>query len=115
MYLCDLGMELTGYENCNGSWSCSRYKDMENIKTYWNDCADFVEYYRSEFGEDTPNIFENPEKFFCCMMIEAINILVGNAICNNEKLDDLWNDEIEITEEVVNEIVKGFDDIEEVF
>ena len=114
VYLCDLGMELTEAENCDGTWSYSRRNDMTNIKIYWDECADFVEYYHSNLGEDVPNVFENPEKFFCCMMIEAISSLVGQSICDGS-LSDKWNDEVELTEEMVKTIVEDFDNIDEVF
>ena len=114
VYLCDLSTELTDAENCDCTWSFSRHDDMENIKKYWDECDNFVEYYHSNFGADVPNVFENPEKFFCCMMIEAISELIGRSICYGS-LSDNWNDEVELTEDMVKTIVEGFDSIDEVF
>lgn len=116
VYLCDLGMTLTEEENVDGTWSYSVYKDSKNIKKYWDDCGDFVEYYKDNFGEDCKwNPFSEPEKFFCSVMIEAISILVGQSICNNEEFRNFWNNEIKITEDVVNKIIEGFENIEEIF
>ena len=128
-YLCDLGMILTESENCDNTWSYSTIADIENIKNYWNDCADFFESYKDNFGCDSAfelNPFENPENFFCIMMIEAIASLIGNTICgDSNKLNDMWNNEVSpddiITDEDGNEItikdaiIYGMEKVSDVF
>lgn len=109
-YLCDIGMELSESENCNGSWYCSSFEVKQAIKENWNLCGDFFEYYKSEFGMSSENPFENPELFHCQMMIFAVSNSFNYAL-NKTDFSDMWNEKIEITEEFVNEIKKTLEDL----
>lgn len=108
----DIGFELTSYENCNGSWSCGTYEDMENIKQYFEDCADFTEYYESEIGDDLHiNPFTEPEKFFCIVMIFAIDNVFRQCVTELELEGeiDINNDFLEKIKSVI------IDNVETVF
>ena len=109
VYLCDLGMELSESENANGSWYCSRYRAVEDIKSNFDTCKSFVDWYNSNVG-GLLNPFDDVEKFHCIMMIFAVENAYSSAL-NNTEYSDLWNEEVEITEEFVKEIETALNDI----
>lgn len=102
IYVCDLGMELSDNENADGSWYCSRYKAEEDIKSNFELCKSFVNWYSSNIG-GLLNPFDDLEKFHCTMMIFAVENAYCDAI-NKTKYMDLWNEETEITEDFVKAI-----------
>ena len=110
-YLCDLGMELSDYENANGSWYCSRYEAEEEVKANFDTCKSFVDWYNSNIG-GLLNPFDDVEKFHCTMMIFAVENAFSYAL-NKTEYSELWNDEFEITEEFVNAIEEAIEDIKE--
>ena len=110
-YLCDLGMELSEYENANGSWYFSRYEAEEDVKNNFDFTGDFIEWYKNNIGE-TLNPFDDVEKFHCIMMIFAVSNAYDYAF-NKTKYSDLWNEEFKITEEFVKAIEDAIEDIKE--
>ena len=109
--LCDLGMELSDYENANGSWYCSRYEAEEEVKANFDICKSFVDWYNSNIG-GLLNPFDDVEKFHCTMMIFAVENAFSYAL-NKTEYSELWNEEFEITEEFVNEIEVKIESIKE--
>lgn len=103
IYLCDLDYKLTEYENDNGSWYCSTYKAERDIKEWFDDLGGFVDYYKSEYG-DNPNlnVFENPEGFHCLAVICGVADIVSQALCCEVE----WNDLVELTPQKINAIKK---------
>lgn len=113
VYLCDLGMELSESENADGSWYCSNYKAKEDIVDNFDFCGAFYEWHKDNFDEVISyNPFEETELFHCSMMIFAVSNAYDYAL-NKTKYSDLWNEEVEITEEFVKEIEKAIEDIKE--
>ena len=107
--LCDLGMELSESENANGSWYCSRYEAEEDVKAHFDTCKSFVDWYNLNIG-GMLNPFDDVEKFHCIMMIFAVENAYNSAL-NNTEYSDLWDEEVEITEEFVKAIETALDDV----
>ena len=102
VYLCDLGMELSETENASGSWYCSTFKAKEEVKNNFEFCGSFIDWYNRYIG-GLLNPFDDVEKFHCTMMIFAVENAYNYAL-SKTKYSDLWNEEVEITEEFVKEI-----------
>lgn len=107
-YACDLGYKLTEGPNCDGSCTYSTYKAKMYLKEWWEDAADYWQYEKDNFGENSHNPFENPEAYMVCMLIEGVNCLINQVKC----IDEQWNDCIEITDELVAKIVAEIDQYE---
>lgn len=105
-YLCDIERILSESENVDGTWTYSAAQAEKEIIDNWDFCGSFYEYYKANFGTTPENPFENPEKFHCQMMIEAVIGAFNYAVNNTENYSsyDVWYDETEITEEFIEEI-----------
>lgn len=104
VYLCDFGFELTQGPNCNGTLTYSTEKAKEYLREWWWDAADYFEYEKDNFGSDcVHNPFENPEAYMVCMVIEGVCALIDAAI-QKLGLDDQWNDEVELTADLIEKI-----------
>lgn len=58
------------------------------------------------YGSVSQNPFENPEAWMVCMIIEGCANLIGQCKC----VEEVWNDEVELTEELAEQIkeeIKG--------
>lgn len=97
VYACDLPMELTQGMNCDGTFTYSTKKAIELIHEWWDDCSDFSDYEKFEFGERS-NPFDNPEAFLVRMVTEGVNIIMQKSNFIQKK----WNAEkIELTPAVL--------------
>lgn len=106
-YACDFAGELTMSINMDGSATYSTYKAKEYLCEWWDDCADYFQYEKDNFGENLHNPFENPEAFHVCMIIEGVNSLLSQC----SVIEENWNDEIEITQEVIASILEEIEEI----
>ena len=114
VYGCDLGYKLTENENATGSWFCSRFESEEFIKNNFDVCADFYEYMQFNFGKDYAaqfNPFADAENFVTVLFIEAVNIVINSC----EFVSDIWDEEIEITTEVIDKIKSDLENVNCVF
>ena len=114
VYACDLGITLTEDINANGTFTYSRELAKEYLKEWWNDASDYWDYEKWSFGENQHNPFDNPEAYIVAMVIEGVNVLLSKC----PLIDDNWNDEIELTDDVVStlkEQVEELSDDEDVF
>lgn len=120
MYAGDIGFNLSETENANGSWYCSTYKAIQELKEYLEDFFDFQEWYRCNFGEpimfesDADDYRNSPECVHCSMMIFAIENVFNSAFAKT-KYSDEWNEKITITEEFCEEIKKALEEVESVW
>lgn len=105
VYGCDLYFTLCEGINANGTATFSRQLAKEYICKWWDDASDFSDHEKFNFGERS-NPFENPEAFMVKMVIEGVDSLLSQC----QFIYDNWNDEIILTEEVINSITS---DIEE--
>jgi len=62
------------------------------------------------FGEVFNNPFENPEAFMVEMIIQGVNVLLSDVPTISKK----WNEEIEITDELIKEIKEHIESIHEI-
>lgn len=107
-YACDLAYALTEGPNCDGSCTYSTYKAKRYLQAWWDDCADYLEYEKFNFGEVMHNPFDNPEAFMVCMLIEG----VGSLLAKCKTIDDAWNDELTLTREVIDKILEEVDEFD---
>ncbi|MCL2321022.1 MAG: hypothetical protein FWC47_02825 [Oscillospiraceae bacterium] len=99
VYSCDLALKLFEGENANGSVSCSSYEAKEFIRQYWDDAGEIFDDWKSNIGESL-NPFENPESFQVIMLLEGAR----DVLSQSSFLDDHWNDEFELTRDVIKTI-----------
>ena len=100
-YTCDLATYLTERINANGSATFSTYLAKEYIKEWWNDASDYYQYEVDNFGENIHNPFERPEAFHVCMIVQGVQQLLSEVSI----IQDNWNDRIELTKKVIEQIL----------
>lgn len=106
VYGCDLSYTLTEEINVNGSATFSRQKAMDYIKEWFDEAAEVYNYQMENYGSVFQNPFENPEAWMVGMIIEGCANLIGQCKC----VEEVWNDEVELTEELAEQIkeeIKG--------
>ena len=100
--LTDLWYKLFEYENCNGSFECSSFAARKWIKDYFEELAEVVESYISEYG-DLPNPILEPEKFQMIMILHLSGEMLNAAIYNADLVED---SEVELTAEIIDKIIE---------
>ena len=101
VYGCDLGFQLFEKENCDGSYTCNAYSAGEWIREYWHDLGGVVEEYEFNYGELPVNPFDNPEVF----QVQIILDMASSLAAESDYIKECWNDEIELTEDIIEKIV----------
>lgn len=120
-YPCDLGYELTEYENANGSWHCSAYSAKEDIKKYFDDMEEYQSWYRLNFGEadwfeSDPDDYHNSlECFHCRMMINAVDVCFNRAFDIAFENTDIWNEKTEIDQDFIDKINTALEEVDEIW
>ena len=99
-YGSELGMTLTEEPNCNGSLTFSRSEAKDYLREWWDECGDYWEYERDNFGENFHNPFDDPEGYMVCMVIEGVNSILSDCPIVEEN----WNDKFELTEDAIASI-----------
>ena len=103
IYGCDLAFELFESENCDGSFTCNKYKSIEWIKENFEELEDIIKDIEFNLGkENIPDCFDEPEKFQVVIILEVAYSLLSQC----KLINDNWNDEIELTEENIK-IIKS--------
>lgn len=100
-YMCDLGSYITEEINVNGSATFNRNKAKEYLKEWNDEAGDYWQYEKDNFGENFHNPFDNPEAYMVCMIIEGVRSLLSQC----KVIDENWNDDIELTEEIITGIL----------
>ncbi len=106
-YGCDLAYTLTEGINRSGTATYNKYKATEYIKEWFDNAAEVYNYQVENYGRPLWNPFENPEKWMVCMIIEGCANLISQCKC----VEEVWNDKVELTEELAEQIkeeIKGF-------
>lgn len=106
-YGADAALNLAEEDNRNGGME-SEAVSKEYIKTWWDDCASFYEYYKDNYGADVAaelNVFENASKFMFIMVLEGIEYILSRVSIINENWDDLF----ELTADVIETILAEVD------
>lgn len=104
MYLCDFSWTLTEGPNADGSLTYSTYLAKQYLAEWWEEASEYYEYSKEMLGT-IQNPFDDPEAYMVCMVIEGVRSLVDSAI-SELGMDDQWNDEVELTEELARKIVE---------
>ena len=103
----DLAYTLFENENANGSVLYSTSLTKEFIKNNFDLFAYFSEHYTNNF-EESLNIFAEPEKAHVILLLEATQMVLGKL----ETINEFWNDEKELTEELIYKIAKELNKLE---
>lgn len=112
-YACDWAIIFTEGINCDGTLTYSTEKAKDYLKEWWDDCEQYFNYEKFNFGSAS-NPFENPEAYMVRMVIEGVNAIFSKC----PTIDEKWNDKVEMTEELINEIkevAEGIDEYEYLF
>lgn len=103
VYVSDLGYMITNGPNMDGSLTYSRSLAMDYLKEWWEEAADYFDYEKYEFGQNSHNPFDNPEAYMVCMVIEGVAELIRRA---TEELGLSDDGEVKLTASLVDRIVK---------
>lgn len=112
-YACDWGSILTDDANYDGTLTYSTENAKDYLKEWWYECGRYFEYENFNFGSAS-NPFENPEAYMVRMVNEGVNAIFTKCPTINE----MWDDKVEMTEELINEIkevAEGIDEDEDLF
>ena len=101
--LYDLWYKLFEYENCNGSFECSSFAARKWIKHYFEELADIVSDYISNYGE-LPNPILEPEKFQLIIILHLAGEMINKALYNADLVED---ETVELTEEILDKIIEN--------
>ena len=101
-YACDFCMAITEGPNIDGSLTYSRAKAKEYLNEWNDECADYWEFEKNNFGQNFHNPFDNPEAYMVCMVIEGCNSILSRC----PYIEKHWNDQIELTAKVIKQIKK---------
>jgi len=101
-YGCDFGFTLTDAPNVDGTLTYSAYEAKEYLREWWDECGAYWDYEMNNFDEHPHNPFDEPEAYMVCMVIEGVNAILANE----PHIEESWNDKLELTEEVIEDIKK---------
>lgn len=110
VYGCDLGYTITEGINADGSATYSKQAAMEYIKEWFDEAAEVYQYQMDNYGQVSQNPFENPEGWMVCMIIEGVNSILGQC----DVVEEFWNDETELTDEIIQKIIAYVQEVEEI-
>lgn len=110
VYACDLAYTITKGINADGSATYSRQKAVDYIKEWFDEAAEVYQYQVENYGQASQNPFENPEAWMVCMIIEGVSAVFSQCTV----IDDNWNNEIELTEEIIKTILEEVQEVEEI-
>lgn len=110
VYACDLAYTITEGINADGSATYSRQKAVDYIKEWFDEAAEVYRYQVENYGQASQNPFENPEAWMVCMIIEGVSAVFSQCTV----IDDNWNNEIELTEEIIKTILEEVQEVEEI-
>ena len=114
-YGADLSALIMEDPTTSGSLTRWTQKAIDYLVEWWYDCAEFWDYAKFNFGKDYLadhlNVFDNPEAFMVAMVFEGIGYILSKV----SVVDENWNNNFELTEEVIDTIlseIEGIDEIE---
>lgn len=107
VYVADLSISLTEDENMGGAWM-SGTEGIEYIKTHWEDASETFEQAIFDFGNEIAselNPFSDPGKFTFFMLDYGVR----SVLYDSSFMNDNWNEEVELTEDVIETILSEID------
>lgn len=108
VYMCDLGGELTQGTNCDGTFTFSTSLAKDYLREWFDEAGEYWDYEKFNFGENLHNPFNNPEAYIVCMVIEGVNSILSQCAI----VDEMWNDQVELTQELIDEILEQIADVD---
>ena len=108
-YACDLSSIITEGPNVDGTMTYSTYEAKEYLREWWDEAGEYWQYEKDNFGENLHNPFENPEAYMVCMVIEGCSSILSRC----PDLEDNWNEEIELTAEIIQNIKEFVEEFNE--
>ena len=105
-YGADLAYHLLEQYNVDGSYTYSTYEAKQWVQEYFDELGDIVSDMKEE-GLPPIDVFENVEGFQVCVMLYLAQTLLGQC----ETVDEFWNEEQELTEEIIAKIKEELNEI----
>ena len=98
----EFGHTLSEGENANGSWYCSTYKAEQDLDAFGRDAvAEFIDEYKSNFGELPYDAYTEPESFHCLMMIVGVE----NVFNQLAAVQNIWDKKVKLTKKLIKKII----------
>ena len=95
----DLGLELTGQMNNDGTFTMSCVKSKRYLRSWENEAGEFLEYEKLNWGVRS-NPFKNVDVFIVYMVTEGVRTILSRC----RFIDKMWNDKFKLTEDVISVI-----------
>lgn len=95
-YACDLGFTITQYMLCDGTFTYSTAVAMRYMIEWFYEADKYSDYEKINFGKRS-NPFSNIELFLAKMVSEGVRSILSQC----EFLDTAWDEEIELTPDVI--------------
>ena len=105
-YGADLAFHLLERYNVDGSYTYSTYEAKQWVQEHFDGLADIVNDMTEE-GIPPCNVFKNVEGFMVCVMLYIAGELLGQC----DTVNEFWNEEQELTEEIVGKIKEELNEI----
>ena len=105
-YGADLAFYLLQQYNVDGSYTYSTYKAKQWVASCFDELGDIVNDMTEE-GIPPCNVFDSPEGFMVQIMLYVAGELLGQC----DTVNAFWNEEQELTEEIVTKIKEELNEI----
>lgn len=108
----ELASEITMDDNNDGAFIIYKRNAENFIKKFWDEASETYNDHVANFGKSDsfiPNPFSDPEKYTFFMEDWGVN----NIISQVELVNDNWNDEMELTTEIIGCIKNQINDLSE--
>ena len=102
----ELDFYLLQQYNVDGSYTYSTYEAKQWIQEHFDELADIVNDMTEE-GLAPCNVFDNPE----CFMVQIMLYVAGELLGQCDTVTAFWNEEQELTKEIIAEIKKELNEI----
>lgn len=100
-YGCEMAYNLLEEYNIDGVYFYNNYDAMNFISECFGDFGEIVEEITFQLGaECIPNVFAEPDRFCVVCFLEVASYILSQC----KTIDNMWNDEIKLTEEVIKTI-----------
>lgn len=102
IYGCDFDSEVVANDNVNGAFIFGTQNASDFISNYFYEAGEVYNYWKDNMGDVSINPFERPEAY--TVLMEEWG--VGELSYGCPYLDEHWNEEIELTPELIKELQK---------
>ena len=106
-YGAELDFYLLQQYNVDGSYTYSTYEAKKWVQEHFDELGEIVEEMTEE-GLAPCNVFDNPE----CFMVQIMLYVAGQLLGQCDTVNEFWNEEQELTEEIIAKIKAELNEIE---